>query len=128
MQVAIVIYQGMTTLDVIDPYEVIRFLTNVDLRFVSNQVGPVVTDSGILVLGATHSFDETPKPDLILIGGSEANTATAMAEAELISWLKKVHETSTWTVSVCTGALTLGAAGILDGHPATTHWLAQSGL
>jgi transcriptional regulator GlxA family with amidase domain len=128
MQIAIVLYQGMTTLDAIGPYEVLRYLPDVDLRFVSNKPGPIITDSGILVLGATHAFTETPNPDLVLVPGSEANTTTAMADKELIAWLQQVHQTTTWTTSVCSGALILGAAGILAGHPATTHWLVQSVL
>ena len=128
MQVAIVLYQGMTTLDALGPYEILRFLPDVDLRFVSNEPGPIVVDSGFLILAATHSFAETPAPDLIVVPGSEAHTPTAMADLELISWLKAAHETTTWTTSVCSGALILAAAGLLDGRPATTHWIAQSAL
>lgn len=80
------------------------------------------------MLGATHSYDETPSPDIVLVPGSTADTTTAMADAELLSWLREVHETSTLTLSVCSGALVLGAAGLLEGHPATTHWKAQKVL
>ncbi|WP_290649173.1 DJ-1/PfpI family protein [Aquisalimonas sp.] len=127
MQIAIVVYPGLTALDAVGPYEVLRF-TDHEIRFVAAQPGPVVADSGVLVLGATHGFDETPAPDLVIVPGSEANTATAMADGALIRWLRRAHETSQWTVSVCSGALILGAAGILDGHPATTHWVAQDKL
>jgi transcriptional regulator GlxA family with amidase domain len=125
MQIAIVLYHGMTALDAIGPYEVLRAIPDSEIRFVSNESGPIVTDSKVLVLGATHSYGETPRPDIILVPGSEADTATAMADSELISWLQQVHPTTTWTCSVCSGALVLAAAGILKGHPATTHWFAQ---
>ncbi|MEM7181524.1 MAG: DJ-1/PfpI family protein [Spirochaetota bacterium] len=128
MLVAIVLYKGMTTLDAIGPYEVLRFLPDVKLCFVSNKPGPVVTDSGVLVLGATHSFAEVASPDIVLVPGSEADTTTAMANEELIQWLQNVHRSTQWTLSVCTGALILAAAGILDGHKATTHWMAQEWL
>ena len=128
MQIAIVLYPGMTTLDAIGPYEVLRFIPDVELRFVSRKPGPVVTDSGVLVLGATHSYEETPSPDIILVPGSEAQTTTAMASGPLLKWLKKAHQTSRWTLSVCSGALVLAAAGILAGHRATTHWIAQDML
>jgi len=128
MQIAIVLYQGMTALDAIGPYEVLRAIPNVNLRFVSNSPQPIITDSGVLVLGATHSFDETPKPDIVLVPGSSADTTTAMADKELTGWLQEVHKTSRLTLSVCSGALILGAAGLLEGQPATTHWLAQSAL
>lgn len=127
-QIAIVLYNGMTVLDAIGPYEVLRTLPDSELRFVSNEVGPIISDSGVLALGATHTFAETPSPDLVLVGGSEASTAEAMANKELIEWLRAVHPNTRWTTSVCSGALILAAADILRGHPATTHWAAQPAL
>jgi transcriptional regulator GlxA family with amidase domain len=87
-----------------------------------------MTDSDVLALGVTHTFDETPDPDLVLVPGSGPNTATAMADRQLTDWLQRVHENTTWTTSVCSGALILAAAGLLHGRPATTHWIAQSAL
>ena len=60
--------------------------------------------------------------------GSGPRTATAMADTQLLDWLRQVHQTTRWTTSVCTGAMILAAAGILDGLPATTHWMVQPGL
>ena len=128
MQIAIVLYSGMTTLDAIGPYEVLRFIPKADVRFVSHEPGPVVTDAGVLVLGATHSYADTPAPDIVLVPGSEANTMTAMADGQLLKWLRQVHRTTRFTLSVCSGALILAAAGILKGHAATTHWIAQEML
>jgi transcriptional regulator GlxA family with amidase domain len=128
VQIAIVLYPGLTTLDAIGPYEVLRNIPDCELRFVSHKPGPIVTDSGILVLGATHSYEETPTPDILLVPGSEASTAAAMADESLLQWLIKAHQTSRYTLSVCSGALILAAAGILKGHPATTHWIAQDML
>lgn len=128
MQIAIVLYEGMTALDALGPYEVLRQMPEAEIRFVSNKPGPIVTDSGVLVLGATHSYAETLEPDLFLVPGSTADTTTAMADSELVNWVKDVHQTSRLTLSVCSGSLILAAAGILKGHPATTHWLAQSAL
>ena len=82
----------------------------------------------MLFLGATHSYAETPSPDIVLVPGSGPRTATAMADTQLLDWLRQVHETTRWTTSVCTGAMILAAAGVLDGLPATTHWMVQSGL
>ena len=127
-QIAIVLYPGFTALDALGPYEVLKFLPDVEIRFVAHEPGPISTDRGILIIGATHSFDETPAPFLVLVPGSEANTTTAMADGSLIAWLKKAHATSTWTTSVCSGALILAAAGLLEGKQATTHWWAQSSL
>ncbi|MEU0502330.1 DJ-1/PfpI family protein [Nocardia sp. NPDC005998] len=128
MQIAIVVYPGMTALDVIGPYEVLRLLPGARLRFVWHEPGPITTDSGVLLLGATHSFDETPSPDIVLIGGSGPATATTAADERLRAWLRQVHETSTWTTSVCTGSVVLAAAGILENKPATSHWAGLSAL
>lgn len=127
-QIAIVLYPGLTALDALGPYEILKYLPGADIRFVAHEPGPITTDRGILTIGATHAFDETPAPFLLLVPGSEANTTTAMADGRLITWLQKAHSTSTWTTSVCSGALVLAAAGILEGRAATTHWAAQSTL
>ena len=128
MQIAIVLYPGCTALDAVGPYEVLRLLPEAEVRFVGAAPGPVVADSGVLFLGVTHSYAETPEPDIVLVPGSGPRTATTMADRQLTDWLRQVHETTRWTTSVCTGALILAAAGILDGLPATTHWMTQSGL
>lgn len=128
MQIAIVLYPGITALDALGPYEVFHLMPDAEVRFVGAEPGPVVADSGVLYLGVTHSYDETPAPDLVLVPGSSVATATAMADKELTGWLRRVHETTAWTTSVCSGALILAAAGILDGVPATTHWLVQPAL
>jgi transcriptional regulator GlxA family with amidase domain len=127
-QIAIVLYPGLSALDALGPYEVLKYLPDVEIRFVAHEPGPVSTDRAILNIGATHAFDETQAPFLVLVPGSEANTTTAMADGRLLAWLKKAHETSAWTTSVCSGALVLAAAGLLEGKPATTHWWAQSSL
>jgi len=118
----------VTALDALGLYEVLKLLPDSELRFVAHEPGPVVTDRNALTIGATHSFEETPHPFLVLAPGSEANTMSAMADGRLLKWLKKAHETSAMTTSVCSGALILAAAGLLEGQRATTHWWAQASL
>ncbi|MEN0066206.1 MAG: DJ-1/PfpI family protein [Myxococcota bacterium] len=125
MQIAFVVYPGMTVLDAIGPYEVFNCLPSRELRFVWKKVGPVVADSGRLVLGATHTFEETPQPDLVIVPGSTADTPTVMADGALLEWLRAVHPNTRFTTSVCSGAMILAAAGLLEGHRATTHWAAM---
>lgn len=127
MQIAIVLYPGMTALDAIGPFDVLRSMPGAEIRLVGHEVGPVVTDSGVLFLGVTHTFTETPSPDLVLVPGG-MSIAGPMDDAELTAWLRQVHETTAWTTSVCSGSLILAAAGILDGVPATTHWMVQRAL
>lgn len=127
-QIAIVLYPGFTPLDALGPYEVLKYLPGAEIRFVAHEPGPVATDRAELTIGATHSFDETPTPFMLLVPGAEANTTTAMADGRLLAWLKKTHQTTRWTTSVCSGALVLASAGLLEGKEATTHWWAQSSL
>jgi putative intracellular protease/amidase len=120
-QTAILLYPGVTALDAVGPWEVLSRMPNSDVRFVYKEVGPIMTEGGTLLLGTTHTTVETQSPDLVLVPGG-STTPGQMVDDEVLAWLRKVHETSTWTASVCTGALILGAAGILKGVPATTHW------
>ena len=126
MLIAIVLYPGFTALDAVGPYEILRMMPEADVRFVSHETGPVSADTGVFVLGATHSFEEIGQPDVILVPGSTADTLTAMADSTLINWLKQVHPSTSLTLSVCSGSCVLAAAGILEGHRATTHWIAHT--
>ena len=120
-QIAILLYPGVTALDAVGPWEVFSRLPNTQTRFVGKETGPVPVEGGALLLGVTHTIDETPSPDVVLVPGG-MTTPGQMVDDDVLDWLRRVHEGSTWTTSVCTGALILGAAGILKGLPATTHW------
>jgi putative intracellular protease/amidase len=127
MQIAIVVYPGFTALDFIGPYEVLRNLPDAEVRFLWHQPGPIAADSGVLLVGATHSFDETPSPDIILIPGG-MTTMEHARDAKLLDWVRSAHKTATWTASVCSGSVILAAAGLLDGKRATSHWMALPAL
>jgi transcriptional regulator GlxA family with amidase domain len=122
MRVAILIFDGLTALDAVGPYEVLSRLPGAELTFVAKEVGPKRTDTGALALNADASLDELTDPDVLLIPGGEGNRPL-LDDAEALDWVRAAHEGTTWTTSVCTGALVLGAAGILDGLEATTHWV-----
>lgn len=123
MQIAIVLYPGFTALDFIGPYESLRFLPDTEVRFLWHEAGPIAADSGVLLIGATHTFDETPSPDIILIPGGFSTIEHARDE-KLLAWVRQAHQSATWTASVCSGSLILAAAGLLDGKRATSHWAA----
>jgi transcriptional regulator GlxA family with amidase domain len=127
MQVAIVLYPGFTALDFIGPYEVLRWLPDAEVRFVWHEPGPIIADSGVLAVGATHSFAETPSPDLILVPGGMTTLEHARDE-KMLDWVRRAHETATWTASVCSGSIILAAAGLLEGKRATSHWAALTAL
>jgi transcriptional regulator GlxA family with amidase domain len=119
-QVAILLYPGVTALDAVGPWEILSYLPDVETRFVGREVGPVVAEGGELLMGVTHAFSK-PALDIVLVPGGSA-TPEQMVDDEVLAWLRAVHRTTQWTASVCTGALILGAAGVLKGVPATTHW------
>jgi len=121
LQVAILLYPGVTALDAVGPWEVLSRIPNAEIRFVGKEEGPVVTEGGALLLGITHTTAETTSPDLVLVPGG-ITTPGQMVDDAVLDWLRKVHRTTRWAASVCTGALILGAAGILKGSFATTHW------
>lgn len=121
MQIAIPIYDGVTALDAIGPYEPLSRLPGADVRFVGVEAGPKRCDTKVLSLVADHSVDEVPSPDVIVVPGGEGSRHES-GEA-LLDWIRSVHETTRWTTSVCTGSLLLGKAGILDGLKATSHWI-----
>jgi transcriptional regulator GlxA family with amidase domain len=122
-QIAIVLYPGFTALDFIGPYEVLRWLPNTEVRFVWHEPGPITADSGVLVVGATHSFAETPSPGIILVPGGMTTVEHSRDEV-LLDWVRQAHRTATWTTSVCSGSIVLAAAGLLSGKRATSHWAA----
>ena len=121
MKIAILPYDGFTALDAVGPYEVLSRLPGAELAFVAARAGVVTSDTGFLKLTATAAIDDVPAPDLVLVPGGPGEEAVR-GHAPTLDWLRRVHETTTWTTSVCTGALILGAAGLLRGVRATTHW------
>ncbi len=122
MQIAIPLYDRYTALDAIGPYEVLSRIPGADLKFVATEAGPYKTDNGMLTMVAEASLDEVPAPDILCVPGGWG-TREAMSDERLVDWIRQAHETTQWTTSVCTGSLLLGAAGILDGLEATSHWL-----
>jgi putative intracellular protease/amidase len=122
MDIAIPMYDRFTALDAIGPYEVLSRLPDARVTWLAHEPGLVRTDNGMLALEATAAFEDLPAPDIIVVPGG-TGTRALLDDQRLLTWLRGAHATSTWTTSVCTGSLLLAAAGILDGVPATTHWL-----
>ena len=127
MEIAIPIFDAITALDAVGPYEVLSRVPGARVSFLAQTTGPKRTENGMLALTADRTLDELPNPDVIVMPGGYG-TRALMTDAPMLAWLRTAHETSTWTTSVCTGALVLGAAGLLDGLQATTHWLLLDAL
>ena len=126
MRIAIALFEGFTALDAIGPYEVLQRLPGSETVFVGERTGVYRTDTGVVGLHADATLDEVDRPDIVVVPGGPG-TRHGFNDA-LIDWAKQVHETTQWTTSVCTGSLLLGAAGILQGLKATSHWMALDQL
>jgi putative intracellular protease/amidase len=127
MDIAILLYDRFTALDAVGPYEVLTRLPGATTTFVATERGPKTTDTGRLTIVADASIDELPSPEIVVVPGGPGQ-AEADDDQLVLEWLRGAHETSQWTTSVCTGSLILGAAGLLQGLDATTHWLAYDQL
>jgi transcriptional regulator GlxA family with amidase domain len=127
MKIAMLLFDRFTALDVIGPYEVLSRLPGADLRFVAERRGEVRSDTGRLGITADLSFDEFREPDVIVVPGGPGSDAQ-LTNPVVHQWLRLADEHSTWTTSACTGSLILGAAGLLDGRAANSHWLARDQL
>jgi transcriptional regulator GlxA family with amidase domain len=127
MQIAIPIFPKLTALDAIGPYEVLQRIPQLDIRFVGTERGEVRTENGMLGMMVDATFEEMPKPDVIVFPGG-VGTRALVSEQRVLEWLRTAHESTRFTTSVCTGSLVLGAAGLLDGLSATTHWSCYADL
>jgi transcriptional regulator GlxA family with amidase domain len=127
VDVAIPIFDGLTALDAIGPYEVLSRLPDAHVHFLAAEPGPKRTENGMLALTADRGLDAIQAPEVIVMPGGYG-TRALMRDEHMLAWIRTAHETSRWTTSVCTGALVLGAAGILDGLEATTHWAFMDAL
>jgi transcriptional regulator GlxA family with amidase domain len=124
MQIAYLLYDRFTALDVTGPHDVFNSVPGNESIFVAEKRGSIRNESDTLSLVADASLDEVSSPDIVVVPGGFGNRVLLEHEP-LHEWIRNVHENTTWTTSVCTGALLLAAAGLLDGAPATTHWLAR---
>ncbi|GAA3847517.1 DJ-1/PfpI family protein [Streptomyces coacervatus] len=122
MQIAMVVYDRFTALDVVGPYETLSRLPGARVDFVAEQAGPVRADTGFLAVTADKALGELPHPDIVVVAGGPG-TFTQIENGALLDWLRAVDATTTWTTSVCSGSLLLAAAGLLEGRRATSHWL-----
>jgi transcriptional regulator GlxA family with amidase domain len=129
MQIAFALYPGLTALDFVGPYQVLSNVPGVEIVLCAAEPGLLADDNGLLHLQVATALADVPSPDIVVVpGGPARSTDAAIADGALVAWLQEVHPSTTWTTSVCTGALLLGAAGIVDGLKATTHWLSYDEL
>jgi transcriptional regulator GlxA family with amidase domain len=126
MDIAFLLYDNMTALDFIGPYQVLGMVPKARIHLVATRAGPVRTDMGVLI-HADKRLEDVARADILVVPGSSDPSKT-MGDERVLSWLRTVDATTRWTTSVCTGSLILGAAGLLQGKRATTHWTALEAL
>jgi transcriptional regulator GlxA family with amidase domain len=128
VQIAFALYPGFTALDFVGPYQVLSNVPGVEVVLCAAELGTVPDDNGLLHLDVATPLGDISRPDIVLVPGGPGSRPLAVPGSPIAAWLASVHDTTTWTTSVCTGALLLGAAGLLRDRPATTHWLAYDEL
>jgi len=125
--VGLVLYPRFTALDIVGPFQTLADVPGVDAFFVADEKGPVIDHTGKLTLEATHSFDEVDALDVVVVPGGMADRTIDSSNA-VVQFVERIHPTTTWTTSVCTGSIYLAHAGILEGLTATTHWASYDRL
>jgi transcriptional regulator GlxA family with amidase domain len=123
LDVVIYLYNRMTVLDAIGPYEVLRSVPGARVRFAAKKAGLIQPDSGLQMLNAEHAIADVDSADVIIVPGGDMSAQ--MNDKEVLDWIRRLHNKTRWTTSVCTGSLILGAAGLLKGLQATTYWNAM---
>src|SRR5580698_9950696 len=114
MHIVIPLFDRFTALDAIGPYEVLSRLPGAEVTFAAVDAGPVATENGFLTVVADEALWNIARCDVLVVPGG-IGTRQMMADRPLIEWVRAMHQTTTWTTSVCTGSLILGGAGLLDG-------------
>ncbi|MEU6528844.1 DJ-1/PfpI family protein [Streptomyces sp. NPDC046928] len=122
MQIAMVLYDRFTALDVVGPYEALSRVPDARVDFVAERPGPVRADTGFLTLTAGKALSDVPHPDVVVVPGGPG-TFTEIENETFLDWLRAADATTAWTTSVCSGSLLLAAAGLLRDRRAASHWL-----
>jgi len=124
MQIAALVFDAITPLDIVGPIEVLARVPGAEIVIVGKQRGPVRDPRTHWTLTAEASIAEVPSPDVLVLPGG-AGVRPLCVDEPILEWLCHAHRTTSWTTSVCTGSLLLGAAGLLRGLTATTHWASR---
>lgn len=120
MQIDFLLFDEITALDAVGPYELLTRLPGARVRFVGQRLGRVASDGG-LGLHVDATLDEVGATDLLLVPGG-FGARKLMGDERVLAWLRAIDATTQLTTSVCTGSLLLAAAGLLRGRRATSHW------
>ena len=126
LQIGFLLFPQVQQLDLTGPYDVLASLPDVNVHLIWKDREPVMSSTGLTLIPTT-SFDDCPPIDVICIPGG-GGVGPLMEDTETLDFIKRQAATARYITSVCTGALVLGAAGLLRGKRATTHWAYHSML
>jgi len=121
MKIAALVFDKITLLDIVGPAEVMGWMPDTEIVWVGKGTGPLRAEPIGLELSAARTLDEVPEADILMIPGGPG-VRPLLEDRAVIDWVRAIHEKTQWTTSICTGSLLLGAAGLLQGLDATTHW------
>jgi putative intracellular protease/amidase len=127
MKIVFLLFEEITALDAVGPYEVLARLPGAEVVFAGKQAGVVVTGDARLKLGVDVAIADVRAADVLVVPGG-FGTRALERDAEVLDWIRAIDRTTRITASVCTGSLVLGAAGLLTGRRATTHWAMREQL
>ena len=128
MDIALAVFPRLTALDILGPYQVLTRLPDANVYFVSATRDEVRDDVGLVSFPVARTYDEVTSADVVVIPGGTITRRMARYGDPIVPWIAAIHPTTRYTTSVCTGSLLLGAAGLLSGLEATSHWAALEPL
>ncbi|MEG3143202.1 DJ-1/PfpI family protein [Sphingomonas sp. RT2P30] len=119
-RIAFLLFPGLTQLDLTGPAQFLSRMPGATMDLVWKDRQPVPTDAGFAIV-PTATFDAVEAADILCIPGG-IGVSDVMDDAVAMAWVRRIGADAAWVTSVCTGSLILGAAGLLKGYRATTHW------
>jgi putative intracellular protease/amidase len=121
MKIAALLFDKITVLDIVGPVEVLSWVPGAEIVWVGKAKGPIRAAPTGLALAVEHTLDEVSAADILIVPGGPG-VRLLLKDEPVLDWVRRLHAAARWTTSVCTGSLLLGAAGLLEGLEATTHW------
>ena len=122
MKIQALLFPGLTTIDLVGPLQPLAYTPNAEIELVAARPGPVPSDAGIPILATTTFDDADRNPDIFVVPGGGKPAIDQLEDPQILAFVAEQGARADWIVSVCTGALLLGAAGLLRGYRAATHW------
>lgn len=122
MLIQSIMYPDFTTMDLIGAQQTLSMLPGARIECVARQTGPVMTDAGVALVAEKSFHTASRSPDIILVPGGRVSSINVLEDDETVEFVARQGGAAAWVCSVCSGALLLGMAGLLQGYRAASHW------